>query len=284
MTRTRRLWLALVVVFALGAITAGAASAAKPEWKYCKKPPSAGAGKGEYETKACTTPTGTKAEPYELEPGIGKGKGFKGKGGEVSLHTVVPGTGDVPVHCVSFKITGSVVAPSGVANVTVELKKCTVLLGTFSCTTAGAKNGVIKTAPMAGSLGYLDFAHTEAGVSLTSEAAPGTGYLAKFKCGSYAEFRVFGWAIGKLLPFGVISKEPTLTFTVGAYLGTPSPGYTPLVNPPGFEFTGTKYEEPVDTLLTERESGSGWEPPGGAGWPSGLEGKANMKGESLEVN
>ena len=82
-------------------------------------------------------------------------------------------------------------------------------------------------------------------------------------------------------PFGVVSKESATTFAVGPFLGELAPGYTPLVNPPAFE----DGEEPVGVLLTELngpETGNTWQPEGGL--PSGQEGEATNKGESLEVN
>ena len=134
---------------------------------------------------------------------------------------------------------------------------------------------------MAGSLGYMDKAHTAAGQSLTSEAEPGTGYAVEFECEGLAKVRVHGAVIGALSPFNVIQKESATTFSVGPYLGELAPGYTPLVNPPAFE----EGEEPVGVLLTElngAETGNEWAPAGGL--PSGLEGTAVNKGEALGVS
>ena len=276
MKRMRILGLALVAVFAVVAITAGAASA-KPTWKECTNK---GFEKntGNYSDKSCTTKVGGTGK-YELKAGIGKGKGFKGKGGEASLHNVIPGKGDIKVTCASFKDAGSVVAPSGVAKVTAEFKKCKSLGA--PCKTEGGKKETVTTKSMAGSLGYLNKAHTAAGQSLTSEAEPGTGYLAEFECEGLAKVRVHGAVIGTLSPFNVVSKESTSTFAVGPYLGELAPGYTPLVNPPAFE----EGAEPVGVLLTELngpETGNVWAPEGGL--PSGLEGTAENKGESLGVS
>ncbi len=138
---------------------------------------------------------------YELDEGIGKGKGFKGKGGTAILHNVIPGKGDIKVECASFKDAGSVSAPSGVFNVTSEFKKCKSLGA--PCKTEGGKKETITTNKLAGSLGYLNKAHTAAGESLTSEAAPGSGYLAEFECEGLAKVRVHGAVIGALTPFGV---------------------------------------------------------------------------------
>jgi hypothetical protein len=275
MKRMRILGLALVAVFALAAMTAAGASASKPVWKACVK---SAKNAGEFSDKNCSVSAGGKGK-YNLVAGIGKGKGFKGKGGKAVLHNVVPGKGDIKVECASFKDAGSVVAPSGVAKVTSTFSKCKSLGA--PCKTEGGKKETITTNSLVGELGYLNKAHTAAGESLTDEAAPGSGFLATFECEGLAKVRVHGAVIGSLSPFGSVSKESTTTFSVGPFLGELAPGYTPVVNPPAFEEGG----EPVGVLLTELngpETGNEWAPEGGL--PSGQEGSAANKGEALEVN
>jgi hypothetical protein len=275
MKRMRILGLALVAVFALAAMTAAGASASKPVWKVCVK---SAKNAGEFSDKNCSVSAGGTGK-YNLVAGIGKGKGFKGKGGKAVLHNVVPGKGDIKVECASFKDAGSVVAPSGVAKVTSTFSKCKSLGA--PCKTEGGKKETITTNSLAGELGYLNKAHTAAGESLTDEAAPGSGFLATFECEGLAKVRVHGAVIGSLSPFGSISKESTTTFSVGPFLGELAPGYTPVVNPPAFE----EGSEPVGVLLTELngpETGNEWAPEGGL--PSGQEGSAANKGEALEVN
>ncbi|MCW3032659.1 MAG: hypothetical protein JWM60_1004 [Solirubrobacterales bacterium] len=280
MKSKRILGLALVAVFAFAAMTAASASASKPVWKFCQK--AAVKGTGEFSDKLCSVAApGTGS--YNLVAGIGKGKGFKGKGATAILHNVIPEKGDIKVECASFKDAGSVSAPSGVFNVTSTFKKCKSLGA--PCKTEGGKKETIETNKLAGSLGYLTSAKNSAGESLTSEAAPGSGYLATFECEGLAKVRVHGAVIGSLAPFGAISKASTSTFSVANWLGELKPGYKPLTNQPGFEFTGTKFEEPVGVLLTELngpETGTTWQPEGGL--PSGQEGVAENKGEALEVN
>jgi len=275
MKRMRILGLALVAVFALAAMTAAGASASKPVWKVCAK---SAKNAGEFSDKNCSVSAGGKGK-YNLVAGIGKGKSFKGKGAEAILHNVVPGKGDIQVKCASFKDEGTPVAPSGVVKVKSTFSKCKSLGS--PCKTEGGKKETITTNSLAGSLGYLDKAHTSAGESLTNEAAPGSGFLATFECEGLAKVRVHGAVIGSLAPFGTISKESTSTFSVGPFLGELSPGYTPLTNPPAFE----EGSEPVGVLLTELngpETGNEWAPEGGL--PSGQEGTASNKGEALEVN
>jgi len=271
----RILGLALVAVFALAAFTAASASA-KPVWKHCNKVLVKGT--GEFSDKLCSIGAGGTGS-YNLEAGIGKGKGFKGKGEKAVLHNVIPGKGDIKVECESFKDSGSIAAPSSVFNVTSTFKHCKSLGA--PCKTEGGKKETIETKLMTGSLGYLNKAHTAAGESLTSEAEPSSGYLAEFECEGLAKVRVHGAVIGALTPFGVVSKESQSIFSVGPYLGELAPGYTPLTNVPAFE----EGAEPVGVLLTELngpETGNTWQPEGGL--PSGQEGTANNKGEYLEVN
>jgi hypothetical protein len=130
----RILGLTLVAVFAFAAMTAAGASASKPQWKFCQK--AAVKGTGEFSDKACSISAGGTGN-YNLVAGIGKGKGFKGKGGEATLHNVIPGKGDIKVICASFKDSGSVAAPSGVFNVKAEFKKCKSLGA--PCKTEGGK-------------------------------------------------------------------------------------------------------------------------------------------------
>jgi len=272
MKRMRILGLALVAVFAFAAMTAAGASATKPQWKVCVKSEK---GKGEFSDKLCSVGAEGKGS-YNLVAGIGKGKGFKGKGGKAVLHNVIPGKGDIKVECASFKDAGSVVAPSGVDKVTSTFSKCKSVGA--PCKTEGGKKETITTNSLEGELGYLNKAHTAAGESLTSEAAPGSGYLATFECEGLAKVRVHGAVIGALSPFGSISKDSDSIFTVAEYgIGQEKS----LSNPPAFE----EGEEPVGVLLTELngpETGNTWQPEGGL--VSGQEGTAENKGEALEVN
>jgi hypothetical protein len=272
MKSMRILGLALAAVFAFAAFTASSALASKPLWKVCVKSEK---GKGEFSDKLCSVGAGGTGS-YNLVAGIGKGKGFKGKGGLAILHNVIPGKGDIKVECASFKDSGSVVAPSGVFNVKSTFSKCKSLEA--PCKTEGGKKETITTEKLAGSLGYLNKAHTAAGESLTSESAPGSGFLATFECEGLAKVRVHGAVIGALTPFGVVSKESSSVFAVAEYgIGQPNS----LSNPPAFE----EGAEPVGVLLTELngpETGNTWQPEGGL--VSGQEGTALNKGESLEVN
>ena len=270
MTRMRILGLALVALFAFTALSAVAS--ANPQWNECKKEAVKTNGKF---AKGCSA-AGT---GYEITPGVGKGKAFKGKGGAAVLHNVIPGKGDIKVECASFKDSGKVANVGGVGKqfgVVATFSKCKSLGAPCS---SGAKKETITTETLAGNLGWVNKGAGIAGASLFNEATPGSGYNAQFECTGLAKVRVHGGVIGvQGGDVGVFSKETTATYAVGPYLGELAPGYTPLVNIPAFE------EEAVGVLLTELngpETGNVWAPEGGL--PSGQEGTATNKGENLLV-
>jgi hypothetical protein len=270
MTRMRILGLALVAMFAIAAVSAVSASA-NPQWYECAKETG-----GKYE-KGCGKEGGKGG--YNLKPGVGKGKGFKGKGGEAILHNVVPGKGDIKVICASFKDAGSVANVGGKGTefkVTSTFSKCKSLGAPCS---SGAKKETISTEVLAGNLGWLNKSKKEVGASLFNEAKPGTGYLAQFECTGLAKVRVLGGVIGAQVgDVETFEKTTDAIFSVGPYLGELAPGYTPVTNPPAFE------EEAVGVLRSELngpETGNVWAPEGGL--PSGQEGTAVNKGEDLLV-
>jgi hypothetical protein len=259
--------LALVALIVFAAFGAAGASA-NPHWYECAK-----VAGGKYE-KGCGKEGG--GGGWELKEGLGKNKPFKGKGGEATLHTVIPGKGDIKITCASFKDSGQLAMPDKEFNVIAQFKKCKSLGS--PCKSEGGKKETIQTEKLAGNLGWIQKSSQTAGASLFSEAEPGSGYLAKFECEGLAKVRVHGGVIGKVEPVGVVSNLATVTYAVGPYLGEVSPGYTPLTNPPAFE------EEEVGVLLTELngpETGNEWGPAGGL--PSGQETSAINKGEKLLI-
>jgi hypothetical protein len=267
MKSMRIMGLALVAVFAFAALSAVAS--ANPQWNECKK--EAVKTNGKY-AKGCTA-AGT---GYEITPGVGKGKAFKGKGGTGILHNVIPGKGDIKVECATFKDAGSYAAPNKQFNVTASFSKCKALGSPCS---SGAKKETITMNKLAGELGWISKSGKKVGASLTNEAKPDSGYVVEFECTGLAKVRVHGAVIGEQTgDVETFAKETSAVFTVGPYLGELAPGYTPLVNPPAFE------EGAVGVLLSELngpETENKWAPEGGL--PSGLQGTAVNKGESLLV-
>lgn len=257
--------LALVAVLAVGVATAASASAT-PGWYECKKESG-----GAYE-KGCGKEGGKGG--YSIVSGIGKGKGFKGKGGEVILHMVIPGEGDQPFVCSSFKDSGSYALPNKVEDVKITFSKCKA--AGIGCQ-SGSEREEIETEPLAGELGYIHSEGPAVGVDLTNEANPGAGYIAVYECVGLAKIRVHGSVIGQMTgDVNEFSKESETVFTVGEYFGEPDPGYKPLVNVPEFEGGST------DVLLNELnapQTHGEWSEPIPAGWQATL----TNKGEELEI-
>ncbi len=267
MTRIRMIGLCLVAAFALSALVAATASASGPNWYECAKVTG-----GKYE-KGCGKKGGKGG--YALQVGLGKGKAYKGKGGEAVLHTVIPGKGDIKVACAGAK---DVVTPvlGGVAKVKVTFSKCKS--GGSPCSSA-AKKETIETASLAGPLGYISKSPVVIGTELANEANPATGVTTEFECTGLAKVRVKGASIGiQTGDIGNFSKEYTSTFEVGPYLGELKAGYTPLTNTPEFEGGSPSV---LLTELNAEETGNTWQPEGSL--PAGQQMVAVHKGESLMV-
>jgi hypothetical protein len=270
--------LCLVAIFAVSAVAAMSASAAEPSWYECGKAAKVGkAYTGHYTDKNCTVVSGTNTGKYEILPGVGKSKVFKGTGGKGILHNVIPGKGDVKVECASFKDEGLAVMPNAEANVKVTFSKCKSLGA--PCASPGAKKEEIKTSTLAGQLGYISKAGPVVGVDLANQAEPGSGFITEFECTGVAKVRVHGSVIGEQTgDINLINKVSTVSYTVANYLGEVEAGYKPLTNIPSFEGGSPDF---LGTELNAEETGFTWQPPGGL--PTGQEGTANNKGEALEV-
>ena len=231
MGRMRILGLALLAVFALGAISAAGASATEPGWYECAKNKEAGTLE-----KGCLPFAGGKAG-YEVKPGLGKGKGFKLKGGEAVLH-VKTYLGDNTVICAASKGTGLYEAPNRVKDVVISYSKC-VALTTKTCASAGAKKGEIKTQPLSGELGYVESSPVNVGLKLENEATPGpTGLVEEFECVNL-EVKAHGEMIGELKGnTNAFSKESELVYVSSERIGEhefEGHKFSPSVNIIGFE-------------------------------------------------
>jgi hypothetical protein len=209
MTLMRIMGLSLVVVFATGALAAASASAT-PTFYECAK--AAKVGKfytGKYSDKLCTEPNVKSEGKYELQPGLGKGKAFKGKGAAAVLHT--PAVGG-EVTCKGSKDVGFNTA-TGQEKVIVTFTGC-ISLGK-PCNSPSGKKGEIKTNPLAGSLGYIAKAGPKVGVSLAGEGGKPS---AEFACGTGAGSLTIvttGSVIGEVTGnVNKINKESTNAFTV----------------------------------------------------------------------
>jgi len=278
MKRMRILGLALVAVFAISALAASGASAT-PAWYECAK--AAVKNTGEYTDKACTLESaGKNTGKYNLQPGIGKGKAFKTKGGAATLHVIIPATGKgafpggahVEVKCTSYKGSGQPALPNKVEKVVAAFKGCTVLAAPCQ---SGSKKGVIETNSLNGEM--IDI---EGGSKVGSLLKAETGaILASFTCTEVASTNVLGSVIAEHTGnVNAVNKESQDHFVVGPGLGeveyAPGQKYTPLVNIPTHKTGGPNGEHFLLSEITE----AGSETPAGT-LPSGQEGLANNKGE-----
>jgi len=290
MKRMRILGLALVAVFALAAVAASGASAA-PEWKECAKTAKVeGKYVAKYTNKTCTTEASEaekaegKKNKYELQPGVGKGKAFKVKGGAATLHVIIPPTGKgafpggahIEVKCTSFKGGGKAALPNKVEKVTSEFKGCTVLAAPCQ---SGSKKGVITTNSLSGEMVDIEGGSGVAS-ELQGESSP---VLANFTCTEVATTNVLGSVLAEHTGnVGVINKESVDNFVVGHGLGAvefaPGHTYEPLVNIPTHKTGGPNGEHFLLSEITE----AGHSEPAGT-LPSGQEGEAKDKGEAIMV-
>jgi hypothetical protein len=284
MKRMRILGLALVALCAVFAVSAVTASAA-PEWAVCGKATKVGKEyTGKYSDKECKTET--TGGKYELEVGsVGKGKAFKIKNiGNQTLHSVVPGTGDVPITCTKLKGSATPVAPNKVAGVNLEFGKCTTLGGSVPC--ENVKKETIKTNTLAGVLAEVE---GKVGTILFPESSE---YFVTFECGAvFPKVRVKDSVFGEYTgATNVISKVSIGHYTIGPYFGEveyePGKKYTPLVNhptegPPTYGVLHTEAKNAETEAKYKSESNpEGWGPPGGL--PSGQEGETELKGEAVK--
>ncbi len=289
MGRMRTLGLAVVAVFTLAGIVASGASAA-PEWKGCVRTELKNTGR--YTDKLCTTESPTGEGKYELAPSVGKGKGFRAKGGPTTLHVILPfhccvtpiEGGHLHVKCTAVKGSGQLALPNLIKEAVLEFKGCKVLAAPCQ---SGIKKGVIVTNSLAGEMIDIEGG---SGVGALLEAAAGpTAPLATFTCREVATQNLLGSVIAEHTgDVGVISKESQDHFVVGPGLGEIEGEsinndkalvkYTPLVNLPTHKTGGATGEHFLGFGFMEI-GGTETSP----AYPSGLEGVVGEKGEALMI-
>jgi hypothetical protein len=289
MGRMRMLGLALVAVLALAGLVASGAAAA-PEWKGCVKTEPKNTGR--YTDKLCTVESATGEGKYELVPSVGKGHGFKGKGGATVLHTRNPFHGimtagfppplELPeIKCTGVKDKGKLGLPNLVKETVLEFKGCKALEAPCQ---SGSKKGVIVTNSLAGEIVDIE-GGSGVGSLLEAEAGPAAP-LATFTCREILTTSLYGSVIAEQTgDVGAISKEAQEHFVVGPALGKVTEEfagahweYTPLVNVPTDQAGGTNGEH---FLLSEITEAGRTKPDGTV--PSGLEGVTDEKGEALMI-
>jgi hypothetical protein len=207
MKRMKIMGLCLIAVFSMVVVVASSASAA-PTYYECAK--AAKVGKtytGNSNNNTCTESNAKGEGKYNLQPGRGKDKAFKGKGGAATLHT--PAVGG-EVKCGASKDEGFISSSfTGQEKVKVTFTKCTSL--GKNCSSAGGKKGEIKTNPLEGALGYISTSGKKVGVSLKGE---GGADSADFNCeGLVIETK--GAVIGEITgDINAINASSTDAFTV----------------------------------------------------------------------
>lgn len=218
----------------MGILAAGASASGVPTWSECAKAPKEGKTYlGHYSDKGCTMYVASGGK-YELKEGLGKGKGFKGKGAAATLH-VKTWIGDNTVQCTKSSETGTPALPNRITDVTVSFGGCYALgFKEKVCSSAGAKKGEVKISGLKGELGYVEESPVNVGLKLESEAHPGVeGELVSFTCPGL-EITVRGGVIGVVKKdVNTVSKEFELVNTPGEFIGEhvyDGFHYKPLVN------------------------------------------------------
>jgi hypothetical protein len=239
------LGLSLIAVFAVMVAVSSAASAAQPTFYECAK-----VAGGKYEKKCGKLQEGKGKGGYELEPGIGKGKTFKGKGGTATLHT--PAVGGV-VTCKAFKDEGKLTSPTTEGDVVSTFSGCESL--EKKCHSPGQKAGTIVTNKLAGETGEIE-GGSGAGVDLKPES--GT-YLAEFECEGLT-VKVTGSVIGEETPVNKFTKTEDSIFQV---------------NKEGYQ-QYKKFKGGPEDVLESLIDGTG-------PYESGQQAEAVNKGEELEL-
>jgi hypothetical protein len=252
MRRINVMGLCLVAIAALASMAVASASAA-PELFECAKAAKVGKSyTGKFNDKNCSEANPGGTGKYELQPGIGKGKAFKGSGKVATLHT--PAIGG-EVTCKTNKSSGKNSSPTHQSGVIAEFKTCTSL--GKKCTSAGEKPGTIKTNPLEGSFGYISKSPLKVGVDLVGEGGKDS---ADFTCeGLVIETK--GAVIGEIT--GNINSFNKTTSNIFAVTGE---GFQQVKN----------FEGGPNTELTSEVNGSG-------PFPSGQQATVTVKGENLEL-
>jgi hypothetical protein len=181
MRRARIIGMSLVVVFAISAISAAAASAERPEFGRCLKvaPKSLSNFDSAKCAKTAGEDAGTEAEKlkkgnYEWLPGPGANSKFTLA--RIGASTRVLETiGGTPLICSGGTGSGQYTGPKSVGNVVLTLTGCET--GSLKCNSAGQPSGTAVFGPLEGALGIVKKGETPAqdkiGLDLFSGAKEG---------------------------------------------------------------------------------------------------------------
>jgi hypothetical protein len=177
--------LCLVAVFALGAVMAGTASAAPPEFGRCLKV--AEHSKSNYDSSKCIKLAGedavSEAEQlkkgvYQWNPGVVKTK-FTTKMKSETIATLET-VGGTKITCTGETSTGEYTGLKTIGNMVAKFTGC--LTNGVKCNSAGKGTGEIDTAPLGGPIGFETEVIPASKDHLANELHSEAGNIAEFEC------------------------------------------------------------------------------------------------------
>jgi hypothetical protein len=264
----RRILMAAAAVGAT-AVWAGTAQAVQPRpaWYSCIKAPKLEKVKtGGFSDSKCSTVAPTHEGKFERVEGLTEKRHFTAKIGNAH-YGFAWGARDEGLGECHSTLEGDFAPPNRMTGVMIHMEHCS-----SEATGEGQPTGTALIGPLAGELGYLDEAHTQVGLDLTSESEPG-GQILRFTTYHDRVYSLRGSMIATVTgDVNQVSKGFTITLEGGEYL---DPGHEPRTNIPSF------FEEPQDILMTEQVGGSEDFPPGE--WPSDANMVAKAKGPAAEI-
>jgi hypothetical protein len=190
--------LASLLAVAAFAVVPALAQAGGPELGRCIKKTLAG-GTG-YSNATCTTTTSGSTAKYEWQPGPGAKPSFTSTEGLSTFETLAKSK----MTCKSDSDKGEYTGPTSDTE-TITFSGCES--SATPCTSAGQGSGTIVTTSLTSTLGVIDKAKKEVGVSLEGPSST----FAEFECGGSSQV-ISGSVIGKL-PVNKLLTHFTETFT-----------------------------------------------------------------------
>jgi len=208
MKRIRIVGLTLVAACAIGAMGAGGATAALPEFYHCVSKTG-----GKFASGCTASGSGFEKEPVASGSSIK----FTSKSGEGRFY--VPSSLGVKLFCEKNKNEGEITGPKTVKNMVVTFEGCRALNegSNEECEvhSPGPLKNEVVTAKIEDTLGYIKSTEKKVGALLKAESGP----FAKLDgtcLPEVEEDEVTGSVVGEVTPINTLSKEGTLKFKVNA--------------------------------------------------------------------
>ena len=208
MKRIRIVGLTLVAACAIGAMGAGGATAALPEFYHCVSKTG-----GKFASGCTASGSGFEKEPVASSSKIK----FTSKSGEG--HFYVPSSLGVKLTCEKDKSEGEITGPKTVKNLIITFEGCKALNEESSqkCEvhSPGPLKNEVVTAKVEDTLGYIKSTEKKVGALLKAESGPFTK-LEGTCLPVEEEDKVTGSVIGEATPINTLSTAGTLKFKVNA--------------------------------------------------------------------